>query len=44
MKWLKRLFCFHGKGKVWKLLDIEYDGTSVVECTKCGAIKRRGLQ
>lgn len=38
-KFLKRLFCRH-KGSVWKVVDISYDGATIIECIHCGKVKR----
>ena len=38
-EFFKRLFCRHGEGKVWQIVAINWDGVTVVKCSKCGAIK-----
>lgn len=37
---LRRLFCSHTHGR---LIAIEFDGTAVYECTRCGKHVSKGL-
>lgn len=36
---IRRLFCRH----VWRCTAVDWDGTSRVECVKCGKVEEFGL-